>query len=154
MAFKFRFATVLRLALHEEEEVRKLLIAKDAQIAEMDRKIETVMQEQQSALVNKSKALMAGDMITVRMFPAYMFRLDRAKEFHEEEKGRLQKQREKILQELTEKRRVRKIYEKLRERDEKKYQKKQLKIDQKRMDDFAGRGRHLLKSSSEDNQDV
>ncbi|MBF0410046.1 MAG: flagellar export protein FliJ [Candidatus Riflebacteria bacterium] len=141
MAFKFRFAAVLRLSIHQEDEVKRALSLKDGQIAEQDKNIQKVLQEENRSLQSKSEALKRGDMFVVRMFPAYMLRLKNIREFHEEEKERLLKQREKILKELTEKRRVRKIYEKLRERDEKKYMKHQQKQDQKRMDEFASRTR-------------
>ena len=55
-----------------------------------------------------------------------------------------QKQRAKIMDELLEKQRNRKTFEKLREADEAKYKKEMLKKQQKQLDEFASRKRNSL----------
>ena len=139
MAFVFRFAQLLQMAIHEETEVKNRLAVKDAQIASEEHEIKKLLDMRDQGFTDQSLALRSGNLDVFRMYPAYIHRLDRQREFHEEERERLQKQRAKIMAELVEKRRVRKIYEKLRERDEKRYQKRMEKIDQKRMDEFANR---------------
>ncbi len=143
MAFSFRFQQLLNLTIHEEDEVKRRLAIKDGQIAELDAKIARLWQEHDAALEEKAQALLAGRMDTVRLYHPYLLRLTRTREHHEEEKERLQAQREKIVAELAEKRRQRKTYEKIRERDEKAYRKEQLRLDQKRLDGFTSR-RDLL----------
>ena len=147
MGFTFRFASLLRFAEHEEDAVKQRLAIKDGQISAEEASIRKLQGELDVAVDGQSKALVAGNMDFIRLYPAYIRRLDKTREFHEDEIGRLRQQREKILVELAEKRRVRRIYEKLRERDEKRYIKAELKRDQKRMDDFAGRSRSSFPDS-------
>lgn len=139
MAFKFRFEQLLILAVHEEKEVSRRLAIKDGQIAEIDLRIGKLRQEYDSALDDKVLDLQRGNMERLRMYPAYLQRLQRQQEFEEEERERLVKQREKILEELTSKRQTRMTYEKVKERDAARFRKEQMRLDQKRMDDFAGR---------------
>ncbi|MBF0500758.1 MAG: flagellar export protein FliJ [Candidatus Riflebacteria bacterium] len=139
MAFVYRFATLLRLALHEEGEVKNRLAVKDGQIAAEEAKIQKVVKEREEAFADQARDLMTGSMERIRMYPLYLQRLGKTQAFYEDELQRLRSQRQKILNDLAEKRRRRKIFEKLRERDEKRYQKKELKRDQKQMDEFAAR---------------
>lgn len=148
MGFKFRFASLLRFALHEEDAVKQRLAIKDGQVAAEEASIRKVKTEIDIAVDGQSRSLISGNMDFIRLYPPYIRRLEKAREFHEDELVRLRQQREKILVELAEKRRVRRIYEKLRERDEKRYNKAELKRDQKRMDDFAGRGSRVASPDS------
>lgn len=149
MGFKFRFASLLRFAEHEEDAVKQRLAIKDGQIAGEEASIQKLKSDVGVAVDGQSKALVAGNMDFIRLYPPYIRRLENTREFHEDELQRLRQQREKILIELAEKRRVRRIYEKLRERDEKKFRKIELKQDQKRMDDFAGRVRSSVDDGRE-----
>lgn len=139
MAFTFRFQSLLTLALHEEDEVKRRLAVKDGQINEVEARIARLTAEYDAAMEEKAQALLAGRMDTIRLFHPYLVRLQKTREYHEEEKARLQAQREKIVAELAEKRRQRKIYEKLRERDEKAYRQAQQRLEQKRLDGFITR---------------
>ena len=141
MGFKFRLQSLLRFAEREEDEVKKRLAIKDGQIAAEEATIRKLQGEIDTAIDGQAQALIAGNIQFVRLYPLYIKRLEKTREFHEDELQRLRQQREKIIAELAEKRRVRRIYEKLRERDEKRYKKNELRRDQKRMDDFAGRQR-------------
>ena len=143
MAFRFKFEHLLRLALHNESEVKTRLALKDGQIAQVDQTLAKNKEDYEMAMDEKAADLIAGRMEKTRMYFAYFIRLEKAKEYFLEERGRLVTQREKIVQELAEKRRVRKVYEKLKERHETRFQKAELKRDQKLMDEFASRaGRH------------
>ncbi|MFZ2960521.1 MAG: flagellar export protein FliJ [Candidatus Ozemobacteraceae bacterium] len=139
MAFIYRFASLLRLALHEENQVKSRLAIKDGQIAAEEAKIKKIVDEREGAFIEQARDLTSGNMERVRMYPLYLRRLQKSQDFFEEELQRLRLQREKILVELSAKRRARMIFEKLRERDEKRYKKLELKQDQKRMDEFAAR---------------
>lgn len=139
MAFVFRFEQVLQICLHEENEVKSRLAKKDGQIAEVNAKIKKFRQEYDQALEQKVIDLSSGDMQKVQMYPAYLSRLQRSWEYEEEELERLEVQRQKILDELMEKRRNRMTYEKMREKDEAVYKKEQLKKEQKRLDEFGNR---------------
>ncbi len=139
MAFRFKFDQLLRLAVHNETEVKTRLAIKEGQIAEIDSMIANLESEYANGVEEKVQDLLAGRMERVRMYAVYFQRLLNTKEFHREERVRLVSQRDKILAELMEKRRVRKTYEKIREREEKKFVKKEQARDQKRMDDFATR---------------
>lgn len=139
MPFSYRFQHLLRLAEHEEEEVRRRLAIKEGQIAAEEAEIRKVHLERQHGLEAKAADLMAGAMERVRLYPAYFLRLQNREDFHREELERLRKQREKIAQELAEKRQTRKTYEKIRERDEGLFRKEEQRRDQKRMDEFAAR---------------
>jgi len=139
MAFHYRFEQLLRLATHEEDEVKARLALKDAQIAQVDANLSRIKNAFETALEEKTEDLLNGRMDKIRLYAQYFFGLERQKEFQLEEKERLLKQREKILAELSEKRRIRKTYEKLRERHEKNYRKNELRKDQKLMDDFGNR---------------
>jgi flagellar export protein FliJ len=75
----------------------------------------------------------------MQMYPAYLANIKKLREFQEEELERLIKQRERILQELIEKRKNRRTYEKLKEKDELAWQKQQQKIEQRNLDEFGGR---------------
>ncbi len=143
MAFRYKFGQLLRLAIHEEDEVKTRLAIKDGQIAEIDSILLKLKESFERGLEDKTEDLLAGRMQKIRMYVYYFARLENEKEFNLEERGRLVAQREKILVELAEKRRVRKTYEKLRERHEKSYQKSEAKKDQKLMDDFASRSATL-----------
>ena len=141
MAFVFRFQQILQICLHEENEVKARLAKKDGQIAETRAEIKKYKDEYNTGLEQKAVDLMAGDMMRVQMYPAYLARLQRSWEFHEEELERLEKQRQKIFDELLIKRRNRMTYEKMREKDETAYKKEMLKKDQKKLDEYGNRSR-------------
>ena len=148
MKFKFRFQQILQICLHEENEVKNQLAKKDGQIAEANAEIKKLKDECSQALENKMQDLQRGDMLKLRLYPAYLARLQRSWEFHEEELERLMKQREKIMQELLEKRRNRKTYEKMKEKDELAWKKEQQKREQKNLDEFSNRrSAHLGENS-------
>ncbi len=148
MPFSYRFQHLLRLAEHEEEEVRRRLAVKDGQIAAVEAEIRKIQLERQLGLEAKAVDLLAGAMEKVRLYPAYFLRLQNREDYQNEELERLRKQREKIAQEMAEKRQVRKTYEKIRERDENLYKKEEQRRDQKRMDEFASRlNRPLMEDS-------
>jgi flagellar export protein FliJ len=139
MAFVFRFEQLLRIAIHEEDEVKNRLSKKDGQIKETQTEIQKLKDEHAQGLIQKVEDLRAGNMSKIPMYAAYFARLKKNWEFHEEEMERLERQRERILQELIEKRRNRNMYEKMREKDQIKWKKEQLKKEQKRLDEFANR---------------
>lgn len=139
MAFSYRFQHLLRLAEHEEEEVRRRLAIKEGQIAAIEVQVKQIQQERQEGLDAKAVDLLSGAMERVRLYPAYFLRLQNREDFHNEELGRLRTQRSKIAQELAEKRRARKTYEKIKERDEVIFKKAEQRRDQKNMDEFAAR---------------
>ncbi|MDD2997764.1 MAG: flagellar export protein FliJ [Erysipelotrichia bacterium] len=139
MAFVFRFQQILQICLHEENEVKGRLAKKDGQIAETNALIKKYKSEYAEALEQKIIDLQAGNMLKLQMYPAYLMRLQRSWEYQEEEQERLEKQRQKILEELIEKRKNRKTYEKMRENDEACYKKELLKKEQKRLDEYANR---------------
>ncbi len=139
MAFVFRFQQILELCLHEENEVKLRLAQKDGQIAALTAEIEKLKDEYARGLEQKAIDLQAGEMMRVQMYPAYLTRLQRAWEFQEEERERLEKQRQKIFDELMVKRRNRMTYEKMREKDAAVYKKEMLKKEQKRLDEFGNR---------------
>lgn len=139
MAFKFRLQQILQICIHEENEVKNLLAKKDGQIAETNSQVKNLKDEHEHALKDKVQDLMDGNMMQIQMYPAYLARLKKNWEFHEEELERLNKQREKILAELMEKRRNRMTYEKMREKDEKVWKKEQQKREQRNLDEFGGR---------------
>lgn len=139
MPFTFRFQQILQICIHEENEVKNRLVKKDGQIAEANAQIKKFKDEYEQALHDKTIDLQAGDMLKLQMYPAYLSRLQKSWEFQEEELERLLKQREKIMQELMEKRRNRKTYEKMRENDETKWRKEQQKKEQRNLDEFGSR---------------
>lgn len=141
MAFVFRFQQILQICLHEENEVKMRLAKKDGQIAEVKAEIKKFQDEYDKGLEQKAIDLMASDMMRVQMYPAYLSRLQRSWEFQEEELERLEKQRQKIFEELLIKRRNRMTYEKMREKDEAVYKKEMLKKEQKKLDEYGNRGR-------------
>lgn len=141
MAFIFKFTTLLNLSIHEEGEVKIRLARIDGVIAENRNKIEILNTRMDTAIHERTIDLEAGNMDKIRMYPAYFRRLQNEREFHEEELERLFRQREKVLAELQEKRRIRKTYEKIREHDEKEYVKQLRKREQKALDEFASRSR-------------
>jgi flagellar export protein FliJ len=148
MAFRFRFESLLGLALHEESLVKTRLALKDGQIAAETAQIERLVGEYDLALEDKAQALLTGQMDRVKLYPAFLRRLDMQRQYHEEERERFQQQREKILIELNEKRRVVKTYEKVREREEEAWRRRQLKVEQKRLDEFAIQRRDPLQSAA------
>lgn len=139
MAFKFRFQQLLNIAIHDEDAVKARLAVKDGQIAEAETQINKYIEEYNEALEAKAISLLAGLMDQVRMYPLFLARLANARSFYEEERDRLRDQRAKIVLELNEKRRVRKTYERILERDRKRHVTQEQKRDQKRLDDFASR---------------
>ncbi len=139
MAFIFRFQQILQICLHEENEVKMRLAKKDGQIAEVNLRIKKFKDDYNAALEQQTIDLQAGDIMKVQMYPAYLNTLQRSWEFEEEEVERLEKQREKILEELLEKQRNRKTYEKMRENDEMQYKKEMLKREQKKLDEYGNR---------------
>jgi len=141
MAFVFRFQQILQICLHEENEVKTRLAQKDGQIAATRAEIKKFKDEYAQALEQKVIDLQAGDMTKVQMYPAYLARLQRAWEYNEEELERLEKQRQKIVDELMIKRRSRMTYEKMREKDEAAYTKEMLKKEQKKLDEYGNRAR-------------
>ena len=144
MAFVFRLNQLLQIALHEENEVKDRLARKDGQIAELAAKIKKYQEDQDTALVQQQQDLMAGDLSKVQMYPAYLNMLKKSEIFYSDEMELQQKQRQKILEELQEKQRNRKTFEKLREADEAKYKKEMLKKQQKALDEFGSRKRNTL----------
>jgi flagellar export protein FliJ len=144
MPFTFKFAHLQRLAIHEEDQVKKRLAIKDGQIAEVDKQLGDLKEKVRIALDDKVQDLLEGNMAKVRMYMPYLTRLDKERDFHLEERSRLANQREKILLELAEKRQVRKTYDKLQDRHAAVFKKTELKRDQKRMDDFAGRAANSM----------
>ncbi len=144
MAFVFRFQQVLQIRLHEENEVKGRLAKKDGQIAEVNAQIKKFRDEYDSALEQKIVDLTAGNMQKIRMYPAYLARLQNSWEYYEEELERLEKQRQKILEELLEKRRDRMTFEKMREKDEALYKKEMLKKEQKKLDEFGNQQKKRL----------
>lgn len=147
MAFVFRFQKILEICLHEENEVKTRLAQKDGQINAVKAEIAKFKDEYAQALEQKANDLQAGEMMRVQMYPAYLTRLQRAWEYEEEELERLERQRQKIFDELMIKRRNRMTYEKMREKDEAAYKKEMLKKEQKRLDEYGNRAR---KSAGED----
>ncbi len=150
MAFVFRFQQILQICLHEENEVKGRLAIKDGQIAETNAQIKNYKDEYDEGLVSQGLDLQAGDMQKIRMYPAYLARLQKSWEYYEEELERLQAQRQKIVDELMIKRRNRMTYEKIREKDETVYKKEMLKKEQKRLDEYANR----LKFKAGGNEDA
>ncbi len=150
MAFKFRFQQLLQICIHEENEVKNQLARKDGQIAEANASIRKFKDDYATALQNKIIDLQNGDMLKLQLYPAYLARLQKSWEFHEEELERLIRQREKIMQELMQKRRNRKTYEKMRENDEANWRKEQQKREQRNLDEYGGR----LKSGQGENSDA
>ena len=143
MPFKFRFQQILQICIHEENEVKNQLAKKDGQIAEANAEVKKFKDEYSEALQNKIQDLQRGEMLKLQMYPAYLARLQKSWEFYEEELERLMKQREKIMSELLEKRRNRKTYEKMKEKDELIWQKEQQKREQKNLDEFGNRQKKL-----------
>jgi flagellar FliJ protein len=139
MAFVFRFQQILQICIHEENEVKNQLARKDGQIAEVKALIQNYRDEHAEALVNQTEDLKRSDMLKLQMYPAYLSRLNKSREFQEEELERLEKQRERILQELTAKRKNRRTYEKLREKDELVWRKEMQKKEQRNLDEFGNR---------------
>lgn len=150
MAFVFRFQQILQICLHEENEVKTRLAQKDGQIAGIKAEIKKFKDEYAQALDHKILDLQAGEMTKVQMYPAYLARLQRAWEFNEEELERLEKQRQKIVDELMIKRRNRMTYEKMREKDEAAYTKEMLKKEQKKLDEYGNR----IRKSAGDHDDA
>lgn len=150
MAFVFRFQQILQICLHEENEVKTRLAQKDGQIAGIKAEIKKFKDEYDQALEQKILDLQAGAMTKVQMYPAYLLRLQRAWEFNEEELERLEKQRQKIVDELMIKRRSRMTYEKMREKDEAAYTKEMLKKEQKKLDEYGNR----IRKTAGDNDDA
>ena len=153
MAFRFRFQQLLNIAIHDEDAVKARLAVKDGQIAEAEAQIQKYIDEYNIGLEAKAIDLLAGRMDQVRMYPLFLARLVNARSFYEEERDRLLDQRAKIVVELNEKRRIRKTYERILERDRKRYITREQKLEQKRLDDFASRlGR--LKPGEDANEPV
>lgn len=100
MAFIFRFQQILQICLHEENEVKNRLAQKDGQMAEVRAEIKKLRDEYAQALEQQVIDLQAGNMTKFQMYPAYLARLQRAWEYQEEELERLEKQRQKIVEEL------------------------------------------------------
>jgi len=149
MAFKYRFLQLLNLAVHDEDQVKNKLAMKDRQIAEADGQIKKMDFEYQCAMDEKAQDLLSGNMEKVKMYSFYLVRLKKQREFLVDEKKHLLAQREKILVELTEKRRMRKTYEKIRERDERSYLKDEQKKEQKKLDDFASRPKSVTEETDD-----
>ena len=139
MKFVFRFDNLLNLAVHDEKEVKAKLAQKDFQIAQMSDRINEIAGKTEQAIEESRIDMQAGMMDKVRMYPIYLACLGKEKQFYEDEKARLEAQREKILLELNDKRRVRKTYEKIRERDEAAWKKGIQKAEQKALDEFGSR---------------
>ena len=144
MAYVFKLNQLLQIAIHEENEVKDRLARKDGQIAELAEKIKKYQDDQESALIQQQQDLLAGDISKVQMYPSYLKALKKSEIFYTDEMELQQKQREKILEELKEKQRNRKTFEKLREADEAKYNKEMLKKQQKQLDEFGSRKRNTL----------
>ncbi len=141
MAFVFRLQQLLQISIHEENEVKNRLAKKDGQIAEAHMLIKKYRLEYDEALEQQSRDLQAGEIAKVQMYPPYLKSLQRSWEYQEEELERLEKQRQKIVEELLEKQRSRKTFEKMRENDEAHYKKELLIKEQKRLDEFGNRQR-------------
>lgn len=138
--FRFRFDPLLRLRQHAEDEVRRRLQAKDAQIAAEEAKQREAERQLEQGLEDKAADLLAGRLDRVMMYAAYFRRLKNAIVWHQDEIGRLREQRHKIVLELAERVRERKIMEKLKEKKHQAFDRAQLALDQKRLDEFANRG--------------
>lgn len=141
MGFVYRFQQILQICIHEENEVKGRLAIKDGQIAEANAKVKKFKEDYAHSLEQKLIDLQAGDIMKVQMYPNYLASLQRMWEYQEEEIERLEKQRQKILEELLEKRRNRKTYEKMRENDEAHYKKELLKKEQRKLDEYGNRQR-------------
>lgn len=150
MSFVYRFQQILQICIHEENEVKGRLAKKDWQIADANAQIKKFKNDYAQALEQKLIDLQAGDVIKVQMYPNYLALLQRSWEYQEEELERLEKQRQKILAELLEKRRNRKTYEKMRENDEARYKKEMLKKEQRKLDEYGNR----QKKSPEEPEDA
>ena len=144
MAFVFRLNQLLQIAIHEENEVKDRLARKDGQIAELAEKIKKYQDDQESALIQQQQDLLAGNLSKVQMYPAYLKVLKKSEIFYSDEMELQQKQRQKIFEELQEKQRKRKTFEKLREVDEAKYKKEMIKKEQKLLDEYSSRRRNTL----------
>lgn len=150
MAFIFRFQQILQICLHEENEVKNRLAQKDGQMADIRAEIKKFRDEYAQALEQQIIDLQAGDMAKFQMYPSYLARLQRGWEFQEEELERLEKQRQKIVDELMVKRRNRMTYEKMREKDEAVYTKEMLRKEQKKLDEYGNR----IKKTAGDYEDA
>lgn len=144
MAFIFRFQQLLQICLYEESNVKGRLAIIDGKISSINSEINKFKDEYSNALNQKAIDLLAFDMVKVQMYPAYLMRLQRLWEFQEEELERIEKQRQKVFEELIEKRKKRMTYEKMREKDELVYKKEMQKKEQKRLDEYGNRKNKLL----------
>ena len=144
MAFKFKLNQLLQIALHEENEVKNALARKDGEIAKLNEQIKEFQEKQAQACADQQKAMLSGDLITARMYPAYLKSLKKSEDFYANEMQLQQKEREKIMTAYLEKQRKRKIFEKMREADEAKWKKEMLKKEQVRLDEFSSRKKTSL----------
>ena len=144
MAFVFRLNQLLQIALHEENEVKDKLARKDGQIAELNEKIKKYKEDQVNTLMEQEREINSGNIANMQMYRAYIAVLKKSEIFYEDELNLQLKQREKILNELQEKQRNRKTFEKLRDADEAKYKKEMIKKQQKLLDEFSSRKKTSL----------
>ncbi len=144
MAFVFKLQQLLQIALHEENEVKNRLARKDGQIAELVQKIQKYIDDQDVAIKDQTIAVEAGNIMEAQMYPLYLNSLRKSQKFYENELALQQKQRQKIMEELMEKQRKRKTFEKMREAEEAKYKKEMLKKQQKQLDEFGSRKKPTL----------
>ena len=82
MAFVFRLNQLLKIAIHEENEVKDRLARKDGQIAELAAKIQKFKDDQENALLQQQQDLLSGDLSKVQMYPAYLNMLKKSEIFY------------------------------------------------------------------------
>ena len=137
--FTFRFQQLLDIAFFEEDEVKNRLSAKNAQIAELDAKIQGIINTRENALKQQEIDLQEGNIDKVKLYPNYLMVLQNQQKNVEKERDLQIEQRDKIMSELIEKQRQRKTYEILKEKDFAAFNKENLRQEQKILDEFKNR---------------
>lgn len=137
--FTFRFQQLLDIAFFEEDEVKNRLSAKNAQIAELDDKIQGIINTRENALKQQEIDLQEGNIDKVKLYPNYLMVLQNQQKNVEKERDLQIEQRDKIMSELIEKQRQRKTYEILKEKDLAAFNKENLRQEQKILDEFKNR---------------
>ena len=137
--FTFRFQQLLDIAFFEEDEVKNRLSAKNAQIAELDAKIQGIINTRENALKQQEIDLQEGNIDKVKLYPNYLMVLQNQQKNVEKERDLQIEQRDKIMSELIEKQRQRKTYEILKEKDLAAFNKENLRQEQKILDEFKNR---------------
>ncbi len=137
MKFVFRFQQLLDIALFEENEVKNRLAAKNAQVAEIENKITELSDNYEKAIYERSQEINEGNFDNFHLYGPYLSVISRSKVYYENELRIQVQQRDKIMDEYLEKRRSRKTYETLKERDLASHKKEELKKEQKVLDEFG-----------------